>query len=151
MTIRGKWAITLLILFGISLSLNLFIVGFAVSRFHGPARSGAIHHMLGAFAHRFPDEIRETLHDELAEIRPDMDREFREFRDARQQMFSLMRQENLDKVALEQSMADVRLQLNDVQAIGQAAVLRAIEASDAETRAEIGESGWGGWWRRGRH
>ncbi len=151
MTIRGNWAITLLILFGISLSLNLFVAGFAASRFHGPERSGAIHHMLGAFAHRFPHEIREILHGELDEVRPDMDREFLELRDARQQMFSLMRQENLDKAALEQSMADVRQQLNDVQAVGQAAVLRAIEASDADSRAEIGEARRGGWWRHRRH
>ncbi len=150
MTIRGKWAISLLVLLGISLSMNLFVAGFAVSRFHGMGRAGGVEHMIGAFVTRFPKEIRHRLRAQLDEVRPELTREFQALGDARQRMFDLMREEQLDMAALEESMAAVRRQLSAAQAVGQRAVLRAVENTEPAARAAIGE-GWGRWWHRREH
>jgi uncharacterized membrane protein len=152
MTIRGKWAISLLVLLGISLSMNLFVAGFAVSRFHGMGRGGGggVDHMIGAFVNRFPREIRHNLRVQLDEVRPELSREFMELGDARQRMFALMREEQLDMAALEETMVEARQKLTDAMALGQRAVLRAIENADPATRASIGE-GRGGWWHRRQH
>ncbi len=150
MTIRGKWAISLLVLFGVSLSMNLFVVGFAASRFHGMGRSGGVEHMIGGFVNRFPREIRHNLRVQLDEVRPELSREFLELGDTRRRMFSLMREDQLDMVALEEAMSEARQKLTDAMAVGQRAVLKAIEDADPASRASIGE-GWGGWWHRRRH
>ncbi len=150
MTIRGKWAVSLLVLFGISLSMNLFVAGFAASRIHGMGRGGGVEHMIGAFVTRFPKEIRHSLRVQLEDVRPELSREFQELGDVRRRMFALMREEELDMVALEGSMSEARQKLTDAMAVGQGAVLRAIENADPATRASIGE-GWGGWWHRRQH
>lgn len=150
MTIRGKWAASLVVVLVLSLALNLFVAGFAASRWHGPGRSGAIEHMIGAFVTRMPRELRHLVRDELHDVKPELRREFGDLMQARQRMFSLMRAEPLDDAALEAAMSDVRRELNDVQAVGQQAVLAAIKRADPAVRAEILDHRHGGWWRRWR-
>lgn len=143
MTIRGKWSVTLLVVLVVSLALNLFVAGFAVSKFrkfgHGPVPG--IERMFSAFVGGFPREIRRDVHDELEDVRPQFQEVVASLRNARTRMFELMREDPLDKDALAQAMTEVRDRTSNIQQIGHDAARRAIENASPEARAKIDPRG----------
>ena len=139
MTIRGKWSVAVLVALVLSVALNLFVAGFAVSRFQQfrHERGPGIERMFGAFVTKFPREIRRGLHDELEAVQPEFTAAVKSMRQARTQMFEMMRADPLDKNALANAMTNVRNRASTVQQIGQGAVQRAIENADPEVRSRI--------------
>ncbi len=148
MIIRGKWSVTLLVVLIFSVALNLFVAGFAFSKFRqfGMRHGIGVERMLSTFVAGFPREIRHGLHEELNYVQPQFRTAINSLRDARTRMFELMRQDPLDRQALALAMARVRELASVLQKIGHEAVLRAIEDADPEVRARIEPRG-PRWWR----
>ncbi|MBZ0218523.1 MAG: periplasmic heavy metal sensor [Fimbriimonadaceae bacterium] len=151
MTIRGKWSVALLAVLVLSLTFNLFVAGFAFSRFqqfkHGH-RPG-IERMFGAYMTRFPPEIRHGLRAEMETRRPELLREMTALHEARANMLELMRADPLDNAALEAAMSDVGDRARRIREIGQGAVRQVIENTAPEVRAQIDPNRRHGppWWR----
>ena len=139
MTIRGKWSIAILAVLVLSLAANLFVAGFAFSKFqqfkHGH-RPG-IERMFGAYMTRFPAPIKQELRAELETLKPELSDRMTSLHEARRTMFELMRVDPLDTVALDSAMTEVGNQARLIGEIGQEAVRRVIENADPETRAQI--------------
>jgi hypothetical protein len=139
MTIRGPFAVTLLVLLFVSLAANLMIAGFTVARFAGPWPGGAgdIDRIVALGIRAFPPEIQGDIQDEVRAHR----REFRAGVDAvqaaRQRMFVMMRADPFDRPGLDKAFADVRATTNDVQMIGQNIVADAIANAPPDVRARI--------------
>ncbi len=138
MTIRGPFAVTLIVLLFVSLAANLVVAGFAVARFAGPRPGGGeIDRIVALGIRAFPPEIQGDI---MTQVRAHRD-EFRAgldaVRSARQQMFAAMRADPFDRAALDAAFADVRRSTNDVQTIGQTIVADAIANAPPDVRARI--------------
>ncbi len=141
MTIRGPFAVTLIVLLFVSLAANLMIAGFTVARFTGPGGPGGgvgdIDRIVALGIRAFPREIQGDIRDQVRAHR----REFRSGLDAvqgaRQQMFAAMRADPFDRAALDAAFADVRSTTNEVQMIGQNIVADAIANAPANVRKRI--------------
>jgi len=139
MTIRGPFAVTLLVVLFVSLAANLMIAGFTVSRFTGPPGPGGgeIDRIVALGIRAFPPEIQGEIRNQVrahhGEFRAGLDA----IQGARQRMFAAMRANPFSRPALDTAFADVRTTTNDVQAIGQAIVADAIAHAPADIRARI--------------
>ncbi len=140
MTIRGPFAVTLLVVLFVSLAANVMIAGFVVSRvadFRPGGGPGEIDRIVALGIRAFPREIQGDIMNQTRAHR----REFRAGLDAvqaaRQRMFAAMRANPFDRAALDQAFADVRSTTNDVQTIGQTIVADAIANAPPNVRARI--------------
>ena len=141
MTIRGPFAVTLLVVLFVSLAANLLIAGFAVSRFSGgrpPGFGGGdldrlVTLGIGAFPPEIQDDIRQRVQDE----RPKFRNYLMGLRQTRQTMFDAMRAPDFDRKALDDAFAELRDELNGIQVVGQAIVADAVAAAPPEARQQI--------------
>ena len=138
MTIRGPFAITLIVVAVLSLAANLMIAGFAVSRFAGPGPGGGeIDRIVSLGIHAFPREIQGDITNQVRARRGEFRAGLDAVQGARQRMFAAMRANPFDRPALDAAFADVRSTTNDVQAIGQTIVADAIAHAPPDIRARI--------------
>jgi uncharacterized membrane protein len=137
MTIRGPFAIILLVVLVLSLAANFVVAGFAAARFAYPRPGGEIERIVAIGIRAFPPEIRGLITSGTNAERNRMRAAFEDVRAARRAMFEAMRAETFDRGALEAAFADVRTKTMALQEIGQQVVARAIEQASPETRAKI--------------
>ncbi len=139
MTIRGPFAVTLLVVLFVSLAANLIIAGFVVARVAGPRPGGIgeIDRIVALGIRAFPPEIQGDIRDQVRAHRNEFRAGLDAVQVARQQMFAAMRADPFDRAALDQAFATVRSTTNTVQAVGQSIVADAIAHAPADVRARI--------------
>ncbi len=143
MTIRGPFAVTLLVVLFVSLAANLVIAGFTVARFAngGPPGFGGgaadLDRLVTLGIGAFPPEIQDDIRQRVQEERP----KFRDYlmglRQTRQEMFDAMRARDFNRKALDHAFADLRDELNGMQIIGQNIMADAVAAAPPDVRARI--------------
>ena len=139
MTIRGPFAVTLLVVLFVSLAANLMIAGFTVSRFTGPPGpgNGEIDRIVALGIRAFPPEIQGDIRNQVRAHRGQLRADLEAARGARQRMFAAMRANPFNRAALDAAYADVRSATNDIQAVGQTIVADAIANAPPDVRARI--------------
>ncbi len=139
MTIRGPFAVTLLVVLLVSLAANLLVAGFAVSRFRGPPPPGGgeIDRIVALGIRAFPPEIQGDIRDQVRAHRGEFRAGLVAVQAARQQMFAAMRANPFDRAALDQAFANVRATTDEVQTVGQDIVAGAIAQAPPDVRARI--------------
>jgi uncharacterized membrane protein len=136
-TIRGGWAWALVIALVLSVGLNLFGAGVAVSLMRvREAASGIVRDVAGLSA-RFPPELRRGMRRALFVEREALRDDLAALSEARAAMFEAMRAEPFDPAAVAAAMAEVRARTTALQARAQGAALEALREADAGTRALI--------------
>jgi len=138
MTIRGPFAVTLLVLVFLSLAANLLIAGFAVGRVAGPRSPGGdIERLVTMGMRDFPPEIRRAVSERARSNRSEFRAKVNDVEAARRRMFEAMRAEPLDRKALEAAFADLRQKTNDLQLAGQELVAGALADAPPDVRRHI--------------
>lgn len=139
MTIRGCFALTLLVMLFVSLAANLMVAGFVVSRLAGlrPSNGDEIDRIVSLGTRDFPPEIQRDILDQVRARRGELEDDINAIHSAEQSMFEAMRADPLDRAALDAAFADMRSTTNDVQAIGQEIVANTIAGAAPEVRARI--------------
>ena len=139
MTIRGPFAVTLLVVLFVSLAANLMIAGFVVSRYAGPGGPGGgeIDRIVSLGIRAFPPEIQGDINKQVRAHRDEFRRGLDAVRASRQRMFAAMRANPFNRAQLDAAFADVRNTTNEVQAIGQTIVADAIANAPPDIRARI--------------
>ncbi len=137
MTIRGPFAITLLVLLFVSLAANVVVAGFTIARIAGPRPGGEIERIVALGIRAFPPEIQRDINRQVRDQRAALRARIDAVQNARQRMFEAMRAQPFDRAALEAAFADVRTATNDVQAIGQNIVADAVAHAPPDVRRHI--------------
>lgn len=138
MTIRGPFAVTLLVLLFVSLAANLLVAGFVVARFAGhPPGPGEIDRIVALGVRVFPPEIQGDIMDQVRAHRDALRARVQAVQAARRQMFAAMRAQPFDRAALDAAFANVRSATADVQTVGQNIVADAIANAPPNVRAQI--------------
>ncbi len=157
MTIRGGWAIGLLVLLALSLSANMLVVGFAAGRAitgnDGGGQSGG--QSLGAQAvnmsgmeqllRRLPDDIRPIVRAEFDSRTSEVRGLFVALRQARLGIATVLLAEPFDRAALDGQLQQVRDRTTDIQETLHDIFATALATLDADQRAAVLES-----WRQTR-
>lgn len=137
MTIRGPFAVTLLVVLFVSVAANLLIAGFVAARVAGPRPGGEIERIVAMGIRAFPREIRQGVESRVRSGRDEFRAKLDEIRDAHERMFAAMRAEPFDRAGLEAAFADVREKTNALQAAGQELVADAVAEAPPEVRGRI--------------
>jgi len=137
MTIRGPWAIALVVVLAVSLAANFIVAGFAAARLSGFGPGGALENLVALGIRSYPPEIRRAILGEALSDRSDLRAGLDAIRAAREKMFAAMRAEPFDAAALDQAFAEVRQKTAALQQVGQGIVGRAVAAASPEVRARI--------------
>jgi uncharacterized membrane protein len=124
----------------ISLCFNLFAGGAWVA---GRWLDRRIEASVGRAMQPYPPALRREILSTLRTDRGALLASARDFRDARQRMFALMRADPLDREALTRAMSDVRAKTDAVQALLQSAVATSLEAVPVSERQKIEAPGPG--------
>jgi len=135
---RRTTIIVLSICLLISVCLNLFAVGAFV------ATRWALR-PLAAVMLTYPPSVRQDVRQRLVAERDKVRAALFDLREARQQMFAVMRADPLDKEELQRAMADVRVKTTELQALLQEALAASIEQAPASERQKIGPPRLGLW------
>ncbi len=141
MTIKGKWAVALLVVLVLSVCLNVFVAGLAFGRFAGGwpgpgARPEAmVERGIERFVSGLPHDARHQVRERLAAQRPEIAARFRAMRQARMRVADLLRDDPVDRAAIDQALVEVRQRTLEAQTLIQDTVLEAILELPAEVRA----------------
>jgi len=140
-TLRGSWAIGVLVALALSLAINFTVGGFFAARSvfgpdHPPPRGG-FSGFLTAADRAFPPQMREALRDDLFND-PTVKANFDAFRAARQEMYAAMRADPYDPAALEAALDKIQASTSALQQAGHQALERIMAQTPADVRAEIG-------------
>lgn len=136
MTIRGPFAIALLVALGLSLAANLVVLGFAASRV-GTLRMGGLDRVVALGLRGYPQEIRRAIAAEALAERGAFAKAIADFTAARQRAFEAMRAEPFDPAALAAAFAEMRARTTVLQELGQQAIGKAIAAAPPDEREKI--------------
>jgi uncharacterized membrane protein len=102
MTIRGSWAVALLVALGLSLAANLFIGGFAGGwALFGGDEKPTVDRWIGRIVESVPKEARQPVRDTLESHKGDIEQRFAATRDARRALSELMRRPDLTRDQLD--------------------------------------------------
>ena len=144
MTIRGKWAVALLVALFLSLGANLFLGGlFAGGALRAgdqlrPARAVA------AFMRSLPEEARPVFRDSFRARRPEFRAKIMAVAEARAEIADLLAREDLDRARLDAAFVELRARTTEVQMLLHEIVAAAVMDLPPEVRAK-----WQPWWARG--
>ncbi|MCX5513236.1 periplasmic heavy metal sensor [Kaistia algarum] len=142
MTLTGRWAALVLTALGLSLCANFVWLGFQVSRSVGPGpQPPSAERLISLGGAALPKPLRAEIAAALAPRRDDLKTAFRQMRDARLAVLQAMRADPLDPADLEAAFADLRRRLDEVAAIGEAAVVQGLQHVSPEIRSQIEASG----------
>ncbi len=137
MTIKGPFAITIMVLLFLSLSANLVIAGFTLARVSGPRPGGEIERIVAIGVQAFPEQIRKTIARQAREDREALRGKLNLVEEARRQMFAAMRAEPLDQGVLELAYQSLREATVELQRAGQDIVTQALAGAPPEVRRRI--------------
>ena len=107
MSIRGSFAIALLVVLVLSLAANFVVIGFVASRV-GEFRLTGIQRIVALGVKNYPTEIRNAIMEEAATNAAALGAALADFNAARQRAFTAMRAEPFDPARLDAEFADVR-------------------------------------------
>ncbi|MEW5421539.1 periplasmic heavy metal sensor [Amorphus sp. 3PC139-8] len=139
MTLRGSWAIGVLVALAVSLAINFTLGGFVTARMFGPhPPRGGFHSLMGD--RHYPPQMREAIRRELFDD-PQVKERLHALRQARKDMFAAMRADPYDPAALKTALDEIQANTTALQHAGHAALERIVAETPADVRAEIG-------WRR---
>jgi hypothetical protein len=137
LTIRGPFAISLIVVAFLSLAANLVVAGFVVAHSIGPRPGGDIERIVAIGIRAFPPEIRDAIMKQADSKRGEMRARLDDIQAARQRMFEAMRATPFDRTALEAAYADVRTRTNELQQAGQEIMLDAVANASPAVRSQI--------------
>ncbi|MDJ0943167.1 MAG: periplasmic heavy metal sensor [Kiloniellales bacterium] len=144
MTIRGKWAVALLVALFLSLGANLFLGGlFAGGALRGddkfrPARA------MAAFMKSLPEEARPVFRESFRARRPELRAKIRAVAEARGEIADLLAREDLDRARLDAAFVALRARTSEAQMLLHEIVVAAVMDLPPEVRSK-----WQPWWSRG--
>lgn len=143
MTLRGSWAIGVLVALALSLAVNFTLGGFVSARLLGPhpphRGGGGFSALLGsdrAYPPEMQDELRQAVFDD-----PAMKERIRALIDSRRKMFEIMRADPYDPAALQAVLAEIETNTTALQEAGHRILEKVVAETPPDVRAEIG-------WRR---
>lgn len=141
MTIRGKWAVALLVVLALSLALNLFIGGLAAGRALFGRGMPGLERGIAQFIEGVPPDARGAVRDSLLEHRPALADSVAALQDARRAVGELLRRPDLTREELDRALATVRERFAALQLQAHEAVAEAALSLPPEVRAKWR---WGG-------
>jgi uncharacterized membrane protein len=138
MTLSGRSAIAVLAALGLSVAINFVAIGFFASHWMSrPDRGMTAERIVSLGARSLPPELRASIATELEPHNGDLRNAMRQIRDARTALFAAMRAEPFDADAVKSAFATLRDKLDGAAAIGQDAILGALQNASPQTRAAI--------------
>ena len=137
MTIRGRAAFAFLTLLVLSLALNLFGLGVFVALSAFEREAPGIARVMAVIMAPFPQEVRRDLRRQVIEDRHTFIDAIGDLREARENMFAVMRAEPFDEAAVAAAMMRVREQGAVVQELAQTRLIRVLAEAGEETRQKI--------------
>ncbi len=132
--LRRRTTLILAIALVASLCANLFLGGAWVAGRWFERRMETI---TASVMRAYPPELRRDVLHRLLQDRAELRSAVGGLREARQRMFALMRADPLDRGALAQAMAEVRVRTGALQALLQSALADSLAETPAEERAKI--------------
>ncbi|KAA0685357.1 hypothetical protein DTW90_35320 [Neorhizobium sp. P12A] len=129
MTRRSIWTVVL-ILFGLSVALNVFLVGYAA---HGLREGASAGSLVDSVASIYPPDVRQEFRRVMRENRPRTFAALRDLRRARAGLASAMAASPLDEAAVQASMKEVRDSTDNLQAVIQDYLLTALKRSKSKS------------------
>jgi hypothetical protein len=136
-TIRGPFAVILLLLLFVSLAANFLIVGFVVARTNAPIGTADIDRLVSLSVRGFPPEIQRTIADTSKVKGPQLRAGLDAVQQARQRMFDAMRAQPFNQAALDAAFADYRNSTVALQKTGQDVVGLALAQAPPDVRRRI--------------
>lgn len=127
------WTATLVLL-GLSLAVNFFLIGYAA---HGLRQGAAGRLLMTEIAGTYPPEVRKEFRSIMRENRPRTFSALRELRAARANLAAAQQASPFDEAAVRDAMAAVRTATTNLQATVQDYLLTALKT----VRAKSGEGG----------
>lgn len=137
MTVRGPFALILVVLLVVSLAANFLILGFAAARYHDGDEHDSIERIVTLGSRAFPRDLRHQIRRELGRHHPELREAVRDLDEAREDMFQQMANEPLDREALDEAFERVRRETDRLQRLGQSLVEDILEDASPESRAKI--------------
>jgi len=137
MTIRGPFAVTLLVLLFLSLAANVLGIGFAFGRMLGPRHGGEVERIVAMGIRGFPPEIRHAVEARARAGRGQFRAKVDDVEAARRRMFEAMRAQPFDRTALESAFSDVRQKTDALQQAGQELVADVLVDAPPDVRRRI--------------
>lgn len=141
MTLTGRTAIAVLAALALSLVVNFGLAGFLAARsFPDRVRAAPAERLAALGPRALPPALRSDVAARLGPQSPALKAALKDVRDARQAVFAAMRVEPYDRAKVEAALAALRGRLDAVSALGEAAILDALDAAPADLRAAIGQA-----------
>jgi hypothetical protein len=143
MTIRGPFAVVLLLLLFVSLAGNFLVAGFVLARVNQPLATADVERLVALAVRGFPPEIQRAIVDNSRVKGPQLRAGLEAVQQSRQRMFEAMRAQPFNQAALDAAFADYRNATAALQKVGQDAVAQALAQAPAESRRKIRPPGPG--------
>jgi uncharacterized membrane protein len=129
MTRRSIWTIVLILL-GLSVALNVFLIGYAA---HGLREGASARSLVETATSIYPPEVRQEFRRVMRENRPRTFVALRDLRRARTGLAAVIAASPFDEVAVQAAMKDVRDATDNLQAVIQDYLLTALKRSKSKS------------------
>lgn len=129
MTRRSIWTVVLILL-GLSVALNVFLIGYAA---HGLREAASARSLVENAAGIYPPDVRQEFRMVMRENRPRTFAALRDLRRARSNLAARIAASPFDEVAVQAAMKDVRDATGNLQAIIQDYLLTALKRSKSKS------------------
>ena len=139
MTIRGPFAVILLLVLFASLAANFTVAGFVAARVHPNAALPAadIERLVALAARGFPPEIQRAIADTTKANRPQLRDRLQAVQTAKQQMFAAMTAQPFSQPVLDAAFTTYRDATAALQKAGQDVVEQAVAQATPDVRRKI--------------
>lgn len=129
MTRRSIWTVVLILL-GLSVALNVFLIGYAA---HGLREGASARSLVENVASIYPPDVRQEFRSAMRENRPRTFAALRDLRRARTSLAAKIAASPFDEVAVQAAMKDVRDATDNLQAVIQDYLLTALKRSKSKS------------------
>jgi uncharacterized membrane protein len=136
-TIRGPFAVILLMLLFVSLAANFLVAGFVAARVSGPLPAADIERLVALAARGFPPEIQHAIADATKAARPQLRDRLQAVQQAKQQMFAAMTAQPFSQQTLDTAFTTYRDATAALQKAGQDVVEQAVAEAPPDVRRKI--------------
>jgi hypothetical protein len=137
MTIRGPFAVGLLLFLFVSLAANFLVAGFVVARVGAAPPAADVERVLASATRSFPPEIQRAIADTTKANRPQLRTRLEAVQKARQDMFDAMRAQPFNQPVLEKAFADYRISTAALQKASEDVMTQAIAQAPPDVRRKI--------------
>ena len=129
MTRRSIWTLVLILL-GLSVALNVFLIGYAA---HGLREAASARSLVENVASIYPPDVRQEFRAVMRENRPRTFAALRDLHRARTNLAARIAASPFDEVAVQAAMKDVREATDNLQAVIQDYLLTALKRSKSKS------------------